>query len=89
LSPRGEFCSLWVKLSPGVIFSVCPSIILNSREYSPLGVKEGVHILPREKMSPLGARGNIRNGPLVSLLNLCSPLGSTLRTLEVELVPYG
>jgi hypothetical protein len=30
LSPRGEFCSPVVKLTPGVKFSVHPSILLNS-----------------------------------------------------------
>jgi hypothetical protein len=63
LSPRGEFCSLEVK------FSVHPSIFLNSRERSPLGVNEGVNIPPRGPISPLGAkfplgaRGEVKNGP--------------------------
>jgi hypothetical protein len=30
-----------------VKFSVCPSILLNSRECSPLGVNEGRNIPPR------------------------------------------
>jgi hypothetical protein len=33
----GEFCLLGLKLSPGVKFSIRPSILLNSRECSPLG----------------------------------------------------
>jgi hypothetical protein len=39
-----------------VKFSVCPSILLNSREHSPLGVNEGVEISPRGQISPLGAK---------------------------------
>jgi hypothetical protein len=65
LSPRGEFCPLGVKLSRGEIqFSVCPFIFLNSRECSPLGVNEGVKIPPRGLISPLSARGEVKNGPL-------------------------
>jgi hypothetical protein len=41
LSLRGGFSPL------GVIFYVRPSILLNSRECSPLGVNEGVNITPR------------------------------------------
>jgi hypothetical protein len=52
----------------GVKYSVRPSIILNSRECSPLGVNEGVNIPPRGQISPLGAkfnpRGEVKNGPL-------------------------
>jgi hypothetical protein len=40
--------------------SVRPSILLNSREYSPLGV----NITPRGQISPLGARDDVKNGPL-------------------------
>jgi hypothetical protein len=53
----------------GVKFSVRPSIQLNSRECSPLGVIEGVNISPRGQISPLGsssplgARGEVKNGP--------------------------
>jgi hypothetical protein len=36
----------------GVKFSVCPSILLNSRECSPLGV----NIPPKGQISPLGAK---------------------------------
>jgi hypothetical protein len=39
----------------GVKFSVCPSILLNNRERSPLGVNEGVNIPPRGQNSSLGA----------------------------------
>jgi hypothetical protein len=39
LSPRGEFCRLGVKLSPGGEILCSPPILLNSRECSPLGVK--------------------------------------------------
>jgi hypothetical protein len=56
LAPRGEFCPLGVKLSPGVKFSVCPSILLNNRECSHLGYNEGVNIPPRGPISPLGAK---------------------------------
>jgi hypothetical protein len=67
LSPRGEFCPLRVKLSPGAKFSVCPSILLKIRECSPLGgVNVGVNIPPRGQISPLGARGEVKNGPLVA-----------------------
>jgi hypothetical protein len=39
-----------------VKFSVCPSILLNSRECTPLGVNKGVNIPPRGQVSPLGAK---------------------------------
>jgi hypothetical protein len=63
LSPRDEFCPLGVKLSPGVKFSVRPSISLKSRKYSPLGVNEGANIPPRAQILPLGSRGEVKNGP--------------------------
>jgi hypothetical protein len=47
-----------------VKFSVRPSILLNNRESSPLGVNEGVNFAPRGQISPLGARGEVKNGPL-------------------------
>jgi hypothetical protein len=40
----------------GVKFSVRPSILLNSRECSPLGVNKGVYIPPRGQISPLGTK---------------------------------
>jgi hypothetical protein len=43
-----------------VKFSVRPSILPNSREFSPLGVNEGVNIIPRGQISPLGAKLNPR-----------------------------
>jgi hypothetical protein len=52
-----------------VISSVCHSILLISRECSPLGVNKGVDIPPRGQILPLGpssplrARGEIKNGP--------------------------
>jgi hypothetical protein len=62
-APRGKlrllgekFCHLGVRLSPGVKFSVRPSILLNSTECSPLGVNEGVSIPPREQSSSLGVK---------------------------------
>jgi hypothetical protein len=57
LSPRGEVIP-W-----GVKFSVCPSILLNSRKCSPLGVNEGVNIPPRGQILPLEARGEVKNSP--------------------------
>jgi hypothetical protein len=56
LSPGGEFCPLGVKLSPGVKFSVRPSILLNYRECSPLVLNNGVNIPPRGQISPLGVK---------------------------------
>jgi hypothetical protein len=89
-TPRGEFVLqgwivssggevvLWGWSYPlGVKFSVCPSILLNSRECSPLGVNEGVNIPPRGEHSPRGQispqgakltpgdRGEVMNGPLI------------------------
>jgi hypothetical protein len=46
--PRGEVGSY----SLGVKFSVCPSIFLNSRECSPLGVNKGVNIAPGGQVHP-------------------------------------
>jgi hypothetical protein len=40
-----------------------PSILLNHRECSPLGVNKGVNVTPRGQISPLGARGEVKNGP--------------------------
>jgi hypothetical protein len=39
--------------------SVCPFIFLNSSEYSPLRVKEGVNIPPRDQSLPLGAKTHV------------------------------
>jgi hypothetical protein len=70
-SPRGKLlcqvrsCPMGVKLSPGVKFSVRPSILLYSRECSPLGVNQVVNIPPRGQIAPLGARGEVKNGPRV------------------------
>jgi hypothetical protein len=74
LSPRGKFCPLGVKLSPGGMkFTFCPSILLNNRECSPLVVNEGVTFPPGDKFhpwgpsSPLGANGanhDVKNWPL-------------------------
>jgi hypothetical protein len=50
LSPGGEFCALGVK------FSARPSILLNSRECSPLGGNEGMNITPGGQISPLGVK---------------------------------
>jgi hypothetical protein len=58
LAPRCELCPLGVK------FTVCPSILLNSRECSPLGVNEGVKIPPRGQISPLGVRAPFLTSPL-------------------------
>jgi hypothetical protein len=51
LSPRGEFCPLGVTLSPGVKFSVRPSILLNSR---------GVNIPLGDKYQPWGPGVKLR-----------------------------
>jgi hypothetical protein len=61
----------------GVKFSVRPSILLNSRECSRLGVKVGVNIPPRGQILTLGARGEVKNGPLTPALetNLCFRTG--------------
>jgi hypothetical protein len=56
LSPGGEFCPLGVKLSPGV--EILLSILLNSRECSPLGLSEGVNIPPRGQISPLSDKSH-------------------------------
>jgi hypothetical protein len=69
LSPRGEFCPLGVKLSPGgELLSVHPSILLNRREWT----KWGTFHLPRGQISTLGAKFNPRGevspwGPGVKL----------------------
>jgi hypothetical protein len=57
-----------------VKFSVCPSILLNSKECSPLGVNEGVNITPGLQISPPGAKFIPRDeihpwGPGVKLRN--------------------
>jgi hypothetical protein len=49
-------------LSLGVKFSVRPTILLNSRECSSLGVNEGVNILPREQSLPRGATILLKTG---------------------------
>jgi hypothetical protein len=62
--PSGEIVPQGSILSPGwgwsyplgVKFSVRPSILLNSRECSPLGVNEGEKISPRGKFSLLGVK---------------------------------
>jgi hypothetical protein len=68
LWPRGRSCPPGVNCPLGVKFSVCPSILLNSRQCSPRGVIEGMNIPPRGQISPLGAkftsRGEVKNGPL-------------------------
>jgi hypothetical protein len=46
-------------------FSVCPSILLNNRKCSHLGVNEGMNFEPRGQISPLGARGEVKNTPQV------------------------
>jgi hypothetical protein len=62
--PRGEVVPWGGEVIPWGEFSVDPSILLNCRVCSPLGVKEGVNIPPRGQISPLGARGEVKNGPL-------------------------
>jgi hypothetical protein len=41
-----------------------PFFYINNRECSPLGVNKGVNILRRGQILPLGARGEVKNGPL-------------------------
>jgi hypothetical protein len=56
-SPLGEsFDPQGWSYSLGVKFIVRPSILLNSRECSPLGVNLGVNISPRGQSSPLGVK---------------------------------
>jgi hypothetical protein len=66
LCPQGRSCPPGVNFVPwglinhlGVKFSVRPSILLNSRVFTP-GVNEGVNIHPREQISPLGAKFTLR-----------------------------
>jgi hypothetical protein len=84
LWPQGRSCTPGVNFVPwgwsyllGVKFSVCPSIILNSRECSPLGVNKGVNIPPRVQISLLGARGEVKNGPQGDQIGrkFASPIG--------------
>jgi hypothetical protein len=57
LWPQGRSCPPGVNFVPwGVNFSAHPSILLNSRECSPLGVNEGVNTPSRRQISPLGAK---------------------------------
>jgi hypothetical protein len=62
-----------VKLSPGVKFSVRPSILLNSWVCSPLGMNKGWtfplgdEFHPWGPTSPLGANHVVKNGPLLLL----------------------
>jgi hypothetical protein len=55
-APRGEVVLQGWTLSLGVKFSAGPSILLNSRECSPLRVYEGVNLILRGQISPLGAK---------------------------------
>jgi hypothetical protein len=69
LPPPSELSPLGVKLSPEVKFFVRPSILLNSRECSPLdgGEQRSEYLRqfnPWGPSSPLGARGGVKNGPL-------------------------
>jgi hypothetical protein len=51
--PQGRSCPPRGEVIPwGVKFSVRPSILLNSRECSPLGVNEGVNIPSKGQSSP-------------------------------------
>jgi hypothetical protein len=51
---QGKVVPQGLTLSPKVKFSVRPSILLNSRECSPLGVNEGMNIPPGDKFHPWG-----------------------------------
>jgi hypothetical protein len=70
-SPLGANFDPWVNFLPkersypmGVKFYVCPSILLNSRERSPMGVNKEVNIPPRVQSSPLEANHVVKNWPL-------------------------
>jgi hypothetical protein len=77
-----------------VKLSVCPSILLNNKECSPLGVNEGVNFTPRGQISPLGVkftpRGEIHPwGPGVKLrmaLSSCSSSKGFISTKYIEIV---
>jgi hypothetical protein len=56
-----------------VKFSLCPSILLDNRECPPLGVHEGVKIPPKGQILPLGARGEVKNGPLAATAEVRCP----------------
>jgi hypothetical protein len=45
-----------------VTFSVRPSILLNNKVFTPGGELRG-ELTPRGQISPLGARGEVKNGP--------------------------
>jgi hypothetical protein len=51
-----------VKLFPGGKFSICPSILLNSREGGTFLLGDKFH--PWSPSSPLGANSVVKNGPL-------------------------
>jgi hypothetical protein len=53
LFPRGEFCPLGVKLSPGGEILCSPFHSSKSIECSPMGVNEGVNIPRRGQSSTL------------------------------------
>jgi hypothetical protein len=66
---QGQSCLPGVKFVPwgrvwsyplGVKFSVHPSILLNSRECSPLGVNEGVNVPLGDKFHPWGPGVKLR-----------------------------
>jgi hypothetical protein len=71
-----------LKTGLGFKFYVSPSILLNSRECSLLGVNKGVNIPLGDKFhpwgpsSPLGARGKLRmalrNFPVYFLYYICT-----------------
>jgi hypothetical protein len=86
LCPQGRSCPPRVNFVPwgcfyplGMKFSVCLSILLNSRECSPLGVNEGVSIPPKGQSSPLGAGGKVKNGPRRFTGRFNSNFGETSR----------
>jgi hypothetical protein len=53
LSPRVTFVPWRWSYPLGMKLPVCPSILLNSKECSPLGVNEGVNISNRGQISPV------------------------------------
>jgi hypothetical protein len=87
-TPRGKFCPLGVQLSPGVKFWVRPSVLLNNRECSPLGVNKGMNITPGVNYGvniPPGGELRGEHSPWCELRGEHSPWG----VLRGEHFPWG
>jgi hypothetical protein len=74
-APWGWSYPLGVKLSPGSEILFCPSILLNSRECSPLGVNEGGNIPPGDKFHTWGPGVKLRMALRVTRLGQFSHIG--------------